>query len=279
MRGFIDRFWKFITSLELTIVLLVLLALGLVFGTVVEAQEGLQAAIDKVYQSPIYDALIALFGLNLIACTLKRYPYQMHQAPWLLTHVGITIILIGAVYGRNGEEDGTLFLMEGEPTASYYIMEEGKDPIEVPIDFTLTLQQFELETYPGTQSASEYRSHIELVDEVRNKQFTQIVKVNHPINYRGYVIAQQSYQLGGPMVGDVSVLSILRNPGMTVLFIGFVVLSVGLILIVFLKPWLMKKFPPRPKEPKPKQAVPHPGLNGNSPEPATEPETPSKINA
>ncbi len=247
--GLARRFWIFITSLELTIVLLVLLALGLVFGTVVETQEGLQAAIDKVYQSPLYDAIIALFALNLVACTFKRYPFQMHQVPWLLTHVGIMVILIGAVYGRNGQEEGTMFLVEGEPSDSYFIMREGQQPIEIPLDFQLILDEFEIELYPGTMAASEYRSHVRLEDEGRDKRFSQLVRVNHPINYRGFVIAQQSYQLGAEGEPDVSILSILRNPGMTVLFVGFVVLAAGLILVVFLKPWLMKQFPPRPRQP------------------------------
>jgi cytochrome c biogenesis protein ResB len=274
-----QRFWVFITSLELTIVLLVLLALGLVFGTVIEAQEGLQAAIDKVYQSPLYDAIIALFGVNLVACTIKRYPYQMHQAPWLLTHVGIVIILIGAVYGRNGQEEGTLFLVEGDVTESYYIMQEGQQPIEVPLDFQLTLDEFELELYPGTMSASEYRSHIRLEDSARKINLFQIVKVNYPINYRGFVIAQQSYQLGAEGEPDVSVLSILRNPGMTVLFVGFVVLAAGLILVVFLKPMLMKRFPPRPKAPKKAQVSPKPSSNGNQPDSSTEQEHKAPLSA
>lgn len=261
-----QRFWRFITAIELTIVLLFLLAVGLIFGTVVEAQEGLEAAIDKVYQSPIYDALIALFALNLVTCTIKRYPYKVHQAPWLLTHVGIIIILAGAVYGRNGQEEGTLFLAEGEPTASYFIMKEGQQPREVPLGFALTLHEFELDTYPGTSMASDYRSHVTLTDSARNHELSQVVRVNHPINYRGYVIAQQSYQLGQAGQPDVSILSVLRNPGMTVLFVGFVVLAAGLIAIVFLKPWLMRTFPPKPPAAKPAQPAEQPGPDGRAKE-------------
>lgn len=243
---FRQRLWEFITSVKLTLFLLAGIGLLLVLGTWVETKYGSEAALAVIYRSPLMDAMIFLLGVNQVTCTIRRYPYKPHQLGWLITHVGVLIILVGSIYGRRGQLEGTIQLAEGQATSSFLmeVVEEGEQRYyEVPLGFTLALRDFEVRNYPGTGMASDYRSSIVASDPDENRRFQQVIRVNHPLNYNGFVIAQQSYR-EGPGGVDTSVFSVLRNPGTPVIFFGFVVLSVGIAVIVFFKSWLMQRFTP-----------------------------------
>ncbi len=89
----LERFWRFFCSLRLTVVLLILFALGMVAGTFVNPQNDPLIVIERAYATTpwkleLYRALqlydlfhswwftlvLALIALNLIACTLERLP-------------------------------------------------------------------------------------------------------------------------------------------------------------------------------------------------------------
>ncbi|MBD3165308.1 hypothetical protein GF324_01800 [bacterium] len=248
-----QRAWEFITSVKLTIVLLSGIGLMIVAGTYVESTQGNQAAVAIIYRSIFMDAMVALLGINQITCTIKRYPYNPHQAGWLLTHVGVLVILVGSIYGRRGTLDGHLVLPENGYATEFIIEEDTRDGVKrlaVPLDFRVELIDFEVQNYPGTQQASLYNSHIRLVDESKNIAREQNVRVNYPLNHNGFVIAQQSFFTENGV--QHSVFSVLKNPGTPMVFSGFIILSAGILLVVFVKPWLRKKFPP---EVKPSRAV------------------------
>ena len=86
----IDALWDFFCSLRLTIVTLILLAVTSIIGTVIqqnlspeeylqEYSEGTYKLLDSLqffdmYHSWWFLALLGVFSLNLIACSLKRFP-------------------------------------------------------------------------------------------------------------------------------------------------------------------------------------------------------------
>jgi cytochrome c biogenesis protein len=89
----IDKLWDFFTSLKLIIVLLLVLSVLSVFGTVVEQNKPLQEyygylspeTVDlfgklgllDMYHSWWFTSCLALLALNIIACTMERYPSIM----------------------------------------------------------------------------------------------------------------------------------------------------------------------------------------------------------
>ena len=82
--------WSFFSSVKLTIVLLVILASVSIFGTVVPQQEGavefarslspqvlrIYSALDlfDMYHSPWFRLIMGFLALNLIICSLDRFP-------------------------------------------------------------------------------------------------------------------------------------------------------------------------------------------------------------
>jgi len=90
---FIDRIWGFFTSLRLVIVLLLVLSVLSVAGTIIEQNKPLQEyyrlfrpetvelflklGLLDMYHSWWFTSCLALLALNVIACTMERYPSIM----------------------------------------------------------------------------------------------------------------------------------------------------------------------------------------------------------
>jgi len=234
--------WEFISSVKLALFLFTGIAIMLIAGTFVETRSGTEAALQTVYRSPLMDALIALLALNQIAVIIKRWPYKTHQIGWILTHLAVLVIIAGSVYGRRGQLEGQIFLNVGQTTDAFImqVVEKGqKQDYMIPLGFTLTLNDFQLRTYPGTTMASDYRSTVVAVDSSRGEMYRHTIRVNDPLILSGFVISQQSYVPGDP---PGSVFNVLKNPGTPVIFTGFGMMSLGLVFIVFFKVPLKKRY-------------------------------------
>lgn len=64
------------------------------------------------------------------------------------------------------------------------------------------------------------------------------IRVNDPLEYKGYVIYQSSYD---PEAGEFSGLQIVKDPGISVAYSGFGALCFGVVFIFYIKPFLRKK--------------------------------------
>jgi len=89
-KSFLNSVWSFLISLKLTIFVLILLAITSIFGTIIPQNElpyvYLRAykastykfiqllSLDNMYHSWWFISLLTLFTLNLICCTINRFP-------------------------------------------------------------------------------------------------------------------------------------------------------------------------------------------------------------
>jgi cytochrome c biogenesis protein ResB len=108
----------------------------------------------------------------------------------------------------------------------------------IPLDFAVHLEDFREEKYPGISLASSYESHV-VVKPESAPEFRTRIYMNHPLVYQGYTFYQASFQRS-PGGDETTVLSVARDPGMTVSFVGYCILVVGLVLIFFIKPYFRK---------------------------------------
>ncbi|HEY6169050.1 MAG TPA: cytochrome c biogenesis protein ResB [Verrucomicrobiae bacterium] len=140
----IDKLWKLLTSLRLTVLLL---AFGIVLvwvGTVAQADEGLYQAQSRYFKH-WYVWGITLFGhrvpvplpggyligtvllVNLIAAHISRFQWTWKKLGIHLTHVGIILLLVGQLTTDIFSRETQLRFSEGE-TKSYS---------ESPMDYEL----------------------------------------------------------------------------------------------------------------------------------------------
>lgn len=137
-----------------------------------------------------------------------------------------------------GEEQRKLFItgtqgVEGTPKLAEFAnasvaVAYGARRVNLP--FSIRLNDFILERYPGTENASSYASEVTLLDPRSNLNRNQRIYMNHILDYDGYRFFQSSYdqdELG-------TYLSVNHDaPGTIVSYIGYALLTLGMIMLFF----------------------------------------------
>jgi cytochrome c-type biogenesis protein CcsB len=129
------------------------------------------------------------------------------------------------VYGQKG--------MVGTPTTTQIngvniSVTYGSKSIELP--FSLYLEDFQLERYPGSNSPSSYASEVILQDENLEKPFR--IYMNNILKYKGYRFFQSSYDTDE----KGTILSVNHDAlGTGVTYFGYLILAIGMILTLFNK--------------------------------------------
>ncbi len=108
------RVFKFFASLELAVFLILTLAVVLSVGTIYESKYGAPVAGQLVYRSWWMQVLLWLFMLNLAAVAISRLPWKKQHVGFLITHLGIIILLLGSWVQQKRGVDGVLALAPGE---------------------------------------------------------------------------------------------------------------------------------------------------------------------
>jgi len=115
---------RVVGSLWVGAVLLVLLLAALACATVYESTRGTEQALSEFYTSPWFAGLLGLLGVNMLAAVAVRFVFQARKIGFLLTHVSVVVILIGAVVTKYFGVGGQLALVEGESSGAYQVPEE-----------------------------------------------------------------------------------------------------------------------------------------------------------
>ncbi|TXD48903.1 cytochrome c biogenesis protein CcsA [Polaribacter sp. IC073] len=106
----------------------------------------------------------------------------------------------------------------------------GAKILETP--FSIKLNDFQLEKYPGSESAAAYASEITVIDP--KETFDYKIFMNHILDHRGYKFFQASYDLSDGK--EETHLSVNHDfLGTFVTYLGYSLLYTGLICILFAK--------------------------------------------
>jgi len=100
----------------------------------------------------------------------------------------------------------------------------------INLPFSLRLVDFELERYPGSMSPSSYASEVELTDVengIESKPFR--IYMNHVLDHRNYRFFQSSYDQDE----KGTVLSVNHDPGTLPTYLGYLLLTLGMIWNLF----------------------------------------------
>ena len=214
--------YKIFSSYKLMMLLLVILAVGAGVGTFIENDFGSLRAKELVYNAWWYQLSFFLISINLIVVIDKTKMYRIKART--LFHVSFIIILFGASLTYYFGLDGMMHIREGEKSN---IIMVGDEKVETP--FYLALKDFTLTRYPGSRSPSEFSSDIKVIDKENNEEFETQIYMNHTLNYGGYKFFQTSYDDDE----KGTKLSVNRDPGVEVTYIGYTLLFLGLILNLF----------------------------------------------
>ena len=100
------------------------------------------------------------------------------------------------------------------------------------LPFGIKLYDFQMERYPGTNSAASYASEVQLIDEQRQVKQDYRIFMNHILNYGGYRFFQSSFDQDE----QGTYLSVNHDFwGTWISYFGYFLLTLGLILSLFNK--------------------------------------------
>ncbi|WP_263831760.1 cytochrome c biogenesis protein CcsA [Sulfurospirillum oryzae] len=213
---------KVFGSYKTTLILLFILAVGAAVATFVENDFGTKFARHYVYNAIWYEAFLTLGALNL-ALVLYRSKMILHVSKFIF-HAAFILILIGSGLTRYFGIEGVMKIREG--MSSNVIFSNDKNS-EITLPFALHLSKFELERYYGSRAPSAYNSDVRVLDG--NTSVDAHIYMNHTLTYKGYKFFQTFYDPDE----KGTILSVTKDPGVEVTYIGYALLFLGLILNLF----------------------------------------------
>jgi ABC-type transport system involved in cytochrome c biogenesis permease subunit len=142
----------------------------------------------------------------------------------VLLHISFPIILAGALITHIWGKEGRVLLEPGK-TVTQWVMEDGSQ-WDLPVP--MTLQEFQIDRYPGSTAPSDYRSIITVGTGADASTLT--ISMNNIGKIDGYRFYQADYD------GDSSILMVVRDPwGVAITYLGYLLLLAGMLGFFFQK--------------------------------------------
>jgi cytochrome c-type biogenesis protein CcsB len=103
--------------------------------------------------------------------------------------------------------------------------------IERTLPFAIQLNDFQLERYPGSMSPASYASEVTLIDQAAGVKMPFRIYMNHILDYQAHRFFQSSFDQDE----KGTVLSVNRDPGTLITYIGYLLLAIGLFGVLIVK--------------------------------------------
>lgn len=124
---------KFLGSLSFALILIGCTLLFAIAGTLIESVSGShQFAALFTYQNPFFRLLLWLYFVNILFSSLSRMPFQKKHLPFLSTHLGLLLLLVGLFCKNHFGLQGVCALSEGSGTSQILIPNSYALQIESP---------------------------------------------------------------------------------------------------------------------------------------------------
>jgi len=158
-------------------------------------------------------ALRRLFAKPSVVTAGETYHFFSEKGRWApgsfyLTHIGIVIIIAGVLAGTMGFQ-GYMNLAEGESASAIF---NKKTRAQLPIDFTLRCDKFEVTYYDTGNMPKDYKSTLTVIEQGK-EVYKKTIEVNDPLIYRGVYFYQSSYGVVPGGGGEVALRITPRGVG------------------------------------------------------------------
>lgn len=131
-----------------------------------------------------------------------------------------------AIRVSNGVQQIWLGLGESASFGNKYLLKFDNRIIELP--FSVLLDRFEIERYEGTNDPKSYSS------KVRVRQNDHLISMNEPMEQNGFTFYQASFEDAQPRP-TISILSVNRDPGRVLKYLGSLLVVLGSIWLFAIK--------------------------------------------
>lgn len=175
-KSFYKKLNKPLASLKLAVFIILSIAALTAVGTIIEAKYDAYAAKKLVYDTWMMYSIMGLLAINLIGVMVDRWPWKKRHASFVLAHIGILCLLLGAVitakYGLDGSMrvgigDKNTFIQTSETDMVMYSSFDGdrySKTFESEVDFfrkpPTEQKPLEIPTVENTIKVVEYKKYV-----------------------------------------------------------------------------------------------------------------------
>lgn len=208
---------------HLSIGLFALITAILMVATIMEKIHGTEYALQNIYRA---DWMIALWSVATLSAIVYILQHRLQRQPvTLCLHLAFAVILLGAFVTHTTGKQGQTHLRVGEYTNQYVL---DNDSIE-KFPFSISLHDFEVTRYAGTDTPMDFVSTIIIYD---NERIEGTVSMNNIFKHRGY----RFYQSGYDNDERGTFLAVSHDPwGIGITYAGYSLLLLSMILF-FVQP-------------------------------------------
>jgi hypothetical protein len=122
-------------------------------ATFLESGFSARVARAYVYNAPWFNVWLLLLALNLTCSAATRWPWERKHAGFVITHVGILVLLAGALLGRAKGFEGSVDLLKGAPPSREILLDRPRLTVESPATGQLFSTPFDPEVRPPARTA------------------------------------------------------------------------------------------------------------------------------
>ena len=198
------------------IVLYIVVVVVMAAATIVEKYQGTEYVSAHIFGAWWFSALWAMLTAVAVVYFLRQ---KVRRLSVVVLHLSFVVILAGASLTHLTASRGVVALRKGVPANEYLT----RDMYLHKLPFTISLEDFEIQFYDGTEIPSDYISHV----KIDGQHF--MISMNKIASYKGVRLYQNDFDqdLQG------SILAMNSDPwGIPVTYVGYALLFVALIWIL-----------------------------------------------
>ena len=201
---------------------LILMMIVLATATVIEKLHGTQVARGWFYDNIAFVALWSVIAVSGAIYIVLRG--MVKRVSVLMLHLALLVILAGAGITWFTALHGKMQAVNGQAINVF----KTSDGEQHTLPFTVTLQSFDIQTYPGTPAPMDFVSRIQ-VNDGNSQPVEGTVSMNKVFSHRGY----RFYQSGYDAQGRGAIFTVAHDPwGIGVTYTGYALLLMGMIAVL-----------------------------------------------
>ena len=211
---------------RLLIILYICLIGLLAAATFIEQAYGTEFVERNIYHTIWFCCLWGVIAAIGVVALIRRSLWR--RLPVLLFHGSLLVILVGAMITFIYGEQGYMHLRPDTVKSSFH-SPQGDKNIHLP--FTMKLDSFRVEYYPGTKAPADYVSHISYsLPGQKDSVHNECISMNRIFTTQGFRFYQSSFDEDG----QGSWLTVNYDPwGTRVTYSGYILLGISMILLLF----------------------------------------------
>lgn len=121
MKNTTKKIFRFLGSINFAIILIASTAAFVIAGTFIESKtDSHRHAALFTYESFLFKLLLCGFFLNILVSALRRWPFKLSHVPFLITHLGLLMILAGVLIKSQFGMQGTMSIIEGSASQEIF---------------------------------------------------------------------------------------------------------------------------------------------------------------